>query len=124
MEQPSEHLQPQRLHPVVAVDEAECIGVDMGETLVASRGESARLRVREHLRMRKPLGVGAHDVAGPVGGAVIDRHELERGGVVELPQQRLERRSDVGRGILRGKDHGDLSALHGFGCWHPDVNAR
>ena len=124
MEPPSEHLQPQGLHPVVAVDEAERVALDVRETLVAGGGESARAGVDENLGAGEPFCVGAHDVAGAIGRAVVDRDELQGVWVIELTQQRLERRADVGRGILRGEDRGDLCAAHGFGCWHPHVNAR
>ena len=119
-----EDLQPARLHPVVTVDEAERVALDVGEPLIPRGGETARARIDEDLGVREALGVRAHDVAGAVARSVVDRDELERTGIVELPQQGLERRADVGLCILRGEDRGDERAVHGFGCCHPHVNAR
>jgi len=101
-----------RLHPVVAVDEAERLALHVREPLVACRGEPARFRIAEHLSAREPTRVVLQERAGVVSRAVVYRHELEGGRIIELPGERLQRGADVRPGVLGRQDDGDEGRAH------------
>ena len=104
-----EHREALRLHPVVAVDEAERLALHMRESLVACRGEPARLGVPQHFGVREPARVVPQERAGVVSRAVVYRHELEGGRIIELPGERLQRGADVRPGVLGRQDDGDAN---------------
>ena len=99
-------------HVVVGVDEQQILARGDGDASVAGAGEPPVLLV-ENDDARVLGGEARDDLAGPVGGAVVDAHDLDVG--QRLRNEAFQTLGKVGLGVVDRHDDGDSS----HGCYSP-----